>query len=312
MPKHTPHRSPPAAGSRSPGCALAHTSRSAPLAGTVLLLVLTSLAGCKPSPAPSPAANTAQAERTAKLDRLVELFTPLAETVTSNITDQRFIDGQALLAELSGPDPALGQLALARLRQDSGPKLPKDVERALITVAARADREGTRTLLENLVTQYGAELSLRTEAVLLFAEVHPDRAVEVLEPYVRKGRQESTLPPAEFLVRSWIIACDKLGKDPVPVLADVATNLYMDSSARVMAVKALGLHPESRLSQQAISAILIESTGDGYLRRMAVQSLLKLVPRESACQILTQVADREGDTNMLFFLKDVLDKNCSR
>lgn len=249
MPKHTPHRSPPAAGSRSPGCALAHTSRSAPLAGTVLLLVLTSLAGCKPDPAPSPAANTAQAERTAKLDRLVELFTPLAETVTSNITDQRFIDGQALLAELSGPDPALGQLALARLRQDSGPKLPKDVERALITVAARADREGTRTLLENLVTQYGAELSLRTEAVLLFAEVHPDRAVEVLEPYVRKGRQESTLPPAEFLVRSWIIACDKLGKDPVPVLADVATNLYMDSSARVMAVKALGLHPESRLSQ---------------------------------------------------------------
>lgn len=293
-------------------CAQAHTRRSGPLAGAVLLAVLAGLPGCTPEASPSPGASTAQAERAAKLDRLVELFTPLQETVTSNITDQRFIDGQALLTELSGPDPELGQLALARLRQTSGPKLPKDVERALITVAARADRDGTRTLLENLVTQYGAELSLRTEAVLLFAEVHPDRAVEVLEPYVRKGRQESTLPPAEFLVRSWIIACDKLGKDPVPVLADVATNLYMDSSARVMAVKALGQHPENRLSQQAISAILIESTGDGYLRRMAVQSLLKLVPRESACEILAQVADREGDTNMLFFLKDVLDKNCSR
>jgi hypothetical protein len=284
----------------------------------MLLLVLTSLAGCKPESAPTSGASSAsgtssaQAERVAKLDRLVELFTPLEETVTSNITDQRFLDAQALLAELSSKDPELGRLALARLRQDSGTKLSKDVERALITVAAQADPEGTRTLLENLVTQYGAELSLRTEAVLLFAQVHPARAVEVLEPYVRKGRQESTLPPAEFLVRSWIIACEKLGKDPVPVLADVATNLYMDSSARVMAVKALGQHPESRLGQQAISAILIESTGDGYLRRMAVQSLLKVVPRESACEILMQVADREGDTNMLFFLKDVLDKNCNR
>lgn len=120
------------------------------------------------------------------------------------------------------------------------------------------------------------------------------------------------MPPAEFLVRSWIIACDKAGKDPVPVLADVATNLFMESNARTMAIKELGNHPENRLSQQAISAILIESTGDGYLRRMAAQSLLKLVPRESACSILSQVADREGDTNMLMFLKDVLDKNCGR
>lgn len=273
---------------------------------TVALL----LCACEPEQAPRAAPSDSTAA--GKIERLVELFTPLTQTVTSDISDQQFIDGQALLAELSAPNPAIGREALARLRQADGNKLPKDVERALIMVAARADPEGTKTLLENLVTQYGAELSLRTEAALLFAEVHPERAIEVMEPYVRKGRQQSTMPPSEFLVRSWIIACDRLDKDPVPVLADVATNLYMEAAARVMAVKELGKHSGNRLAEQAISAILIESTGDGYLRRMAAQSLLRLLPRESACAILTQVADREGDTNMLFFLKDMLDKNCNR
>ncbi len=307
MPKASPRSPRPLPPARVSRCAFLHSVRLLSLACLGPLL-----AGCGPQSPPPAASTSVRPERLAQLERLIELSTPLTETVTSDITDRRFIEAQALLAELSSTDPALGQAALARLRQERGEDLPKDVERVLIQVAAHADPAGTQTLLENLVTQYGAELSLRTEAALAFAEVHPERALEVLEPYVRKGRQDSTMPPAEFLVRSWIIACGKAGRDPVPVLADVATNLYMEPAARVMAVKELGQHPENRLSQQAVSAILIESTGDGYLRRMATQSLLKLVPREDACTILTQVADREGDTNMLFFLRDVLDKNCNR
>ena len=64
-----------------------------------------------------------------------------------------------------------------------------------------------------------------------------------------------------------------------------------------------GVKPGTRAAQLPDAAVDVPS---GFLANLGRP------PRESACEILTQVADREGDTNMLFFLKDVLDKNCSR
>ena len=233
------------------------------------------------------------------------------KTVTSDISDHRFHDGQELLARLSQSDRAVGLEALRVLRQDeaAAKTFPIDVERALLTVAARAAPTDSAPLLENLTTTYGATLALRTEACLLFAEVAPTRALEVLEPLVKKVKPGQTLPPAEFLVKSWVIACDKANVSPVPLLCDVATNMFQDESARVFATKALGGRKEP-LAVQALNAILVESTGDGYLRRKAAQGLLASLDQESACKLFTHVADNEGDLNMLQFLRDLLDKNC--
>jgi hypothetical protein len=277
---------------------------------TLLLGLFLCLPACDRDGSSKAAGSPAGATAKERVSRLVEVFTPLAKTVTSDKTDAQFREGQELLAELSKAGPEVGREALARLREPHNGTRPQPVERALLIVAAHAAPEDSKVLLENLVTQYGADLALRTEAALQLAEVHPERARELLEPFVRRARQSQSLPPQEFIVRAWVTACEKTHVDPVPGLADAAANLFMDEPARVRAVKELGNHKGNRLAEQALSALLVESTGDGYLRRMAAQGLLNLLPPETFCSLLAEVAGKEADTNMLLFLKDMLDKNC--
>jgi len=247
----------------------------------------------------------------AELAELVVLMTPLEKAVTSDITDRNLLRGRELLARLRSGPREVGLEALERLKEvPSGDRSrPVDVDRALLDVAAHAAREEARPLLEALLTQYGAALELRTEAALLLAETSPERAIELLGPMVTKARPTQTQPPAEFIVKSWVTACDRTGRSPVRELADIATNLYMDETARILAVKELGRRPEP-LALQALQAILIESTGDGYLRRMAAQGLRDSMPKENACEIFERVASREADLNFAQFLADMLAKNC--
>jgi len=106
-----------------------------------------------------------------------------------------------------------------------------------------------------------------------------------------------------------VIACDHTGRSPVHELADVATNLFMDETARILAVKELGHRPEP-LALKALQSILVESTGDGYLRRMAAQGLRDSLPKEEGCELFKGVASREADLNFAQFLADLLQKNC--
>lgn len=247
----------------------------------------------------------------AELAELIVLMTPLEKTVTSDITDRNLFRSRELLGKLRSGPREVGLEALARLREvpPGDRSRPVDVDRALLDVAAHAAHEDARPLLEALLTEYGAALELRTEAALLLAETSPERAIELLEPMVAKARPTQTQPPAEFIVKSWVIACDRTGRSPVSELADIATNLFMDETARILAVKELGRRPEA-LSLQALQAILIESTGDGYLRRMAAQGLRDSMPKESGCEIFERVASREADINFAQFLADLLAKNC--
>ncbi len=279
---------------------------------SLLAVLLVALSACDRKAAGGNSGASATAAAKDRIAHLVEVFTPLAKTVTSDKTDAQFIEGQKLLAELSAAGPEVGRAALARLREVPDGKRPQAVERALLTVAAKAAPKDSQVLIETLVTQYGTDLFLRTEATLLLAEVYPERALVILEPYVRRARQSQTLPPQEFLVRAYVTACEQTKTDPVPALADAAANLFMDEAARVRCVKELGEHPGNRLAEKALAALLVESTGDGYLRRMAAQGLIKILPRETACSLLTQVADKEADTNMLLFLRDTLDKFCKQ
>jgi HEAT repeat protein len=272
-------------------------------------LALFLLAACKKEP---PSRSLGVREMTkADLAELVEVLTPLGKAVTSDITDRRLQRGLELLARLraGGRENGLEALALLGEKPRGDTTRPVDVERGLLDVAAHAAPQDARPLLEVLVTQYGASLELRTDAALLLAETSPERALEVLQPMVVKAHPSQTQPPAEFLVKSWVLACDRTGRSPVPELADVATNLLMDETARIRAVKELGKRPEP-LAIQVLQAILIESTGDGYLRRMAAQGIRDSLPKESACEVFNQVADREADLSFLQFLRDMLEKNC--
>jgi HEAT repeat protein len=260
-------------------------------------------ASCSDATGSAPAASP-----DARVAELVAALAPIPETVTSDIKDAHFHRGVELTAELSAAGPEVGRAALRALQSRSGEK-DVAIERGLLGVAARAATEDALPLLENLVTQYGPALDLRTEAALLLGEVAPERAIELLRPMLLRQSRNKTTPPVEFLVAAWVVACDKTGRSPVPELCDVATDLFQEGSARVRAVKELGLHPDPR-GEKALRAILVESTGDGYLRRKAAQGLRDTLPQETACVLFRQVADKEADLNFLAFLGDMLDKNC--
>ena len=292
------------------GRSIPHAPRADPNALAVLLAISLALSapGCD-RPARADAAPTCDGQ----LKELIEVLSPLGKTVTSDITDRRFIRGQELLGILRASDRACGLKALAILHEkpEDGKPRPVDVERALIDVGAHAAPEDAAPLLEALVTEYGPSLDLRTEATLLLAEIRPARAIEILQPLVTQAKPGKTLPPAEFIVEAFTRACDAAGRSPVPELADVATNLFMDETARIRAAKKLGKRNDP-LAIQALQAILVESTGDGYLRRMAAQGLRDTLSREDGCEIFRKVADKEADLNFIEFLRDMIEKNCSR
>jgi len=243
----------------------------------------------------------------ASVAQLVELLQPIDPTLTSDKQDAIFVEQITLQSELREGDREVGLEALRVLREKGSEVV--NIERALLEVAAYAAPEDTLPLLVTLVEEYGPALYLRAEAARLIGETSPERALEVLEPWLRKTKPGQTMPPMEFLVMGYVAACERTGQSPVDVLADVATNLFMEESARHMAVRELGKHDEP-LAQQALRAILTESTGNAYMRRRAVQGLVKLMPREEACTLFAQIANREADLNFARFLADVLDKNC--
>jgi len=271
---------------------------------TTFLLFVAAASACRDAAGtlPQPARSA-----DARIAELIDALTPIAETVTSDITDAHFHRGNELLAELCAADPEVGRAALRAL-QSRQTKMVQ-VERGLLAVAARAATADALPLLENLTQNYGPSLDLRTEAALFLAEVAPERALLLIEPMMLRKVRNQTTPPVEFLVRAWVIACQKTGRSPVPELCDVATNLLQEGSARVRAVAELGLHPDPR-GERALRAILVESTGDGYLRRKAAQALRDTLPRETACEIFRQAGDKEADLNFLTFLAKMVEMNC--
>ena len=263
--------------------------------------------GTSASSGPAAGVDGLTATEAAQLRELIEVSTPLTETVTSDVTDKRFIRRTELLAELSTKPPAFGKAALAELQRRTDHV--QDVEYALLRVAAKCDPDGTADLLANLAVEFGPSMFLRTEAVLLLGEVAPQRALETLKPWIGNARPGRTLPPQEFLVKAWVDACDGAGRSPMPELCDVTTNLLLDGASRVRAIKELGRRPDAA-GEKALRSVLVESTGDGYLRRKAAQALRDTLPKESACALFREVADREADPNMLRFMVDLLDQNC--
>lgn len=250
----------------------------------------------------------ASAHGIAEIDRLVEALTPLDPTLTSDYHDAWLRASRALREEMRAAGTEVGIAALQRLREaEIADPL---VRRGLLEVGSHAAPEVARPLLVKLIDEYGHDFAVRTFAVEFLAETSPETAIEVLEPYLKKRKKlNKTMPNDEFLVRGYATAARAVGIDPTLIMSDVATNLWMEQAARHFAVEELGRRP-GPYAQSVLEAILIESTGNSYIRRKAAQALRDSVPAESACAVFRRVADAEADGGMMEFLLDMIRENC--
>ncbi len=270
------------------------------------------LAGCKgedahgadegPAPLPEPTAH-----QEARIQQLITAFTPLRADLTSDHHDRWLHEQRALLEQLKKGEPGLAAAALRVY--DAGTQEDNGVRRALLTVASYTAPENLAPKLEGLILEYGPPIADRALAVELLAETTPRRAIAIYEPLMKKQKQRSTMPDDEFFVRAYIIACEKSGHDPVPALADVATNIFKQPASRYFAAQELGNHPGKR-SWNALREILVESTGDAYLRRKAAQAIRKSTPTEQACELFEEVLQNEADENFAAFMLDLVEDSC--
>lgn len=257
----------------------------------------------------SPEAREAARERIADF---VDSRPTIDPTWTSDRRYRVEREARAQTLELASESWLVGRAA--REAFDRLPLDATDARRALIEIAARADPEGSRERLILLVRTYvpGQDL-VRTEGAQLLAETSPRVASELFEQLLTDS-SNVTLPPAELLLRYWVLAAHKLAAEqgtPVDatLLTDIATDFKQPAELRYVAITELGRVP-GNLSKNALSKLLVESGPDGLLRRKAAQALLELLPPEEACEIFTEVADRETEGTFMPFLLDLLQNNC--
>jgi hypothetical protein len=244
-----------------------------------------------------------------EIAQFVEALKPLDPTLTSNHHDQQYWREKALVERLERGEKELGWAALHAFTNSNDRDYK--VRRNLLRVGARSAPEEARTLLEVLAFTYGFNIEDRTEALLLFAEIAPARYMELARPFiVRRGVVGQTLPNDEFLVKAWATACRVSGVSPVPEMSDVATNLMLEPYARVIALRTLGQHDLTPESRSALQTCLVESMGDGFIRRVAAQEILRSFPREDACALLREVLAREADPAMATVIDEMLQENC--
>ncbi|MFT7679554.1 MAG: hypothetical protein ACI8QC_003558 [Planctomycetota bacterium] len=298
--------------------ALTTPPRTSALLGFVLLIA--GFAACSDTPETAPgdverdawgipvdAPITDDARRMA--GNLMDAMRPLDATLTSDHHDRHLFKQRRIFQEMLVRGEEVGNAALHAYTGAADE--PYLVRRALLWVGGHAAPDSARNLLHALMVDYGAPIDDRTEASLVLAETSPELFLSAASGHLRRrSRPTKTMPDDEFLVEGWIAACAGTDQSPVPMLADVATNLLIQPTARYRAAKRLRDFANEPVGQRALEACLVESTGDNYLRRMAAQSLQSLLPRETACSLFSEILRRESDMNFARFIDDMLQKHC--
>lgn len=272
--------------------------RRAPLLSLTLALAL---AGCGQTQA-----DTRKVVEREILD-LITALTPPSPTSIPIEKSQFFATRKRTLERLRAASEAHGLEALRVYREDR-PDLP-EVRSGLLDIAAHTAPAASEELLVQLVSTFGEDLYVRRAATELLGDCLPQRALSVLEPILRERYDDRTYPPEELMLEAWVRACEKLSKDPVPLLALIATDLQRPQEVRHLATRALGRH-DTPFSRQALETLLVESSGNGYIRRLALQSLENLLPKEGYCELVKRIQSREADTDFIVFLESALDKSC--
>ena len=259
---------------------------------------------------------TANAPASAAVQRqvrdLVTALTPPPATANSAVRGDWFQRRDAIMKESRTAGPALGQAVLEEFEASGDALL--DVRRGLLEVAAYNLPEVVQPELTRLLLEYGEDLGLRTKACELLAVTSPAVAVEVLEPLITQRLPGKTLPPDEIMVTSYGRAASLAGVNPVPVLSNLAADLFAEQTARLMAIKELARHAGAR-SRETLRTVLVESTGNAYLRRAAAQGIVAHAEVDGEtklqmCAILEEVMNKEADLNFQGFLVSMLEKHC--
>ena len=252
------------------------------------------------------AANADEVER-AFLDLIAQL-TPPPATASSQLRQEYFERRREVLGDVSGLPVELGLHIAADLAEQ---RQRNEVLRAdLLEVAARLDPQGLEADLVELIASYrgarlGEELRLRAKGAEVLARVQPQAAFDLLEPWILDPTGYGTGPGQEILLAAWIDAASRLEVDPSATLAAVATDLRAENPARHLAVAALGERP-SELGRNTLRQVMLESTGNGYLRRKAAQAIRDSFPPADAIELFDEVANLEANANFLLFLRDVI------
>jgi hypothetical protein len=243
----------------------------------------------------------------AEVESLIRAFTAPARESTSDVIDAWIRARKAALLAQHSRRPELSAACWEAYRKRA--ELPFDVRRDLLEVAAHTDPEGSAEALAAEFETYGTEIGLRSRALSLLAESDPRRALEIVEPVLLEARKSKTYPPQETLLDAWNDAALRLSIDRAPLLGRIATDLLQDDAARHLAVRQLGTC-NAPAAAQALDAVLVESTGNAYLRRLAAQSLASNKAFAGRCVTLRRVLERESDENFAVFLDDLVRKNC--
>ncbi|MEM8709688.1 MAG: hypothetical protein AAGG01_01950 [Planctomycetota bacterium] len=249
------------------------------------------------------------AHRAEIYELLVEIQ-PLKEDLTSDHHDRQYILNLRRIEALEKDDrPEVGWAALHAFTHYPGEDFQS--RRTLLRIGARVSPKEAAPLLRDLAFTYGHRLGDRAEATLFLAEVDPNALFEGARPYLeRPGKRFQTAPSDEFYARAWNIACEKTGRSPVPMMSQVAMNIALEPIARYVAIDELAKHADDPLAKATLKEALVESTGDGYLRRKAAQGIIGGFPAEEACILLAETLRNEADINMARFLDDMIQTNC--
>jgi HEAT repeat protein len=271
------------------------------LPASFFLIALLALGACGPKSAD--AAEVASKE----IRELAIALTPPPATSIPVEKSAFYVKRKQTLERLRAADEAHGLAALQAYREQSA-ALP-EVRAGLLDIAAHTAPKACEELLVQLVTTFGEDLLIRRSAAELLGECMPERGVEVLEPILRDRYDDRTYPPEERMLQAWLTAMDRLKRDPVPFLSLVATDLHRPMDVRHLATRALGKYPSNE-GRQALETLLVESSGNGYIRRIALQSLQASLPAAQFCELARGVQSREADTDFIVVIQSALDKSC--
>jgi len=274
-------------------------------------VLLACLGSCGPDSKASGSGASASVE--VEIRDLVAALTPLPPSSVPVLESDWFQKRNQTLKRLRAGTRAHGLEAL-RLYREAPPEKP-EIRAGLLDVAAHTAPEETAPLLVELVTTFGEDLLVRRRATEVLGECVPARAIEVIEPILRERYDDRTYPPEEHMLAAWIVAAKKSGLDPVPLLAEIATDLHRPQEVRHLATRSLGEF-DAPQSRQALQVLLVESSGNAYIRRKALQALVEQVQRgraiskEEFCKLIEQVQSREADPDFLKFMESARNANC--
>jgi hypothetical protein len=247
---------------------------------------------------------------------LISALTPASPTANSAVQSDWIDRYREVMDRLSEAGPEVGQAALDKFHESDDAIL--DVRRGLLRVAAHNLPAETVGLLETLFEEFGEHLGIRMAALELLVQTSPTDAIRLLEPILAARRPGKTYPDPERLVTCYAEAAlaSELGEQAALTLAGYASNLFFDQTGRKVAVQKLVDYPSPH-SRETLRIVLVESTGNAYLRRIAANTLVKMAKTDAAtkdalCGILNDVMNKEADVNFQLYLVNMITEHCNR